>query len=418
MVTAERVLFTNALVFDGVGPDMREAHVLVEGDTIAAIDNAPIRAENAHTVDVHGRTLMPGLIDAHVHAYLADVNPLTAERLPMTFLAQRAGRMFEAALRRGFTTVRDTGGGDYGLHLAIERGLLAGPRLVYCGKAISQTGGHGDMRHPHEDDLCTCPGGFTGGKLCHVVDGVDAIRHAIREEFHRGAGFIKIMGSGGVASMGDRLDTAQFSDEEIRAAVDETERHGSYVTAHIHPDGALRRAIDLGVHCIEHGTMISDDTASLAAQRGTTIVPTLSVIKGLKDHGERLGFSIQSMAKLRVVEPVALEGVERMRRAGVTIGFGTDLIGELERFQADEFTIRREVLPPLEILRSATSINAQIIRQQDRIGRVAPGLLADLIVVNGNPLEDVSLFDEHGTRVPVVMKGGKVFKNELSGARA
>jgi len=413
VAVAEPVVFTNAMVFDGVAAELREASVLVQGDRIDGIDDAPIRAENAHTIDVHGRTLMPGLIDAHVHAYLADVNPLTAERLPMTFLAQRAGRMLEDVLRRGFTTVRDTGGGDYGLYLAIERGLLAGPRLVYCGKALSQTGGHGDMRHPHEDELCTCPGGYVGSKLAHVVDGVDAIRHAIREEFHRGAGFIKIMGSGGVASVGDRLDTAQYADEEIRAAVDETERHGSYLTAHIHPDAALRRAIELGVHCIEHGTMISDETARLAADRGTSIVPTLSVIKGLKEHGERLGFSSQSMAKLRVVEPVALEGVERMRRAGITMGFGTDLIGELERFQADEFAIRREVLPALEILRSATSVNARIIRRQDQIGRIAPGLLADLIVVDGNPLEDVSVFDEHGTRVPVVMKGGQIFKNEL-----
>jgi imidazolonepropionase-like amidohydrolase len=410
---AERVLFTNAMVFDGVDAELHEAHVLVEGDRIAAIDASRIRTDTTRTIDVHGRTLMPGLIDAHVHAYLADVNPLTAERLPMTFIAHRARRMFEDALRRGFTAVRDTGGGDYGLHMAIERGLVAGPRLFYCGKAISQTGGHGDMRHPHEEELCTCPSPFEG-KLSRVVDGVTAIRHAIREEFHRGASFIKIMGSGGVASMGDRIDTAQFADEEIRAAVEETERQGSYVTAHIHPDGALRRAIELGIPCIEHGTLITDDTARLAAERGTYIVPTLSVIRGLKDHGERLGFSAPSRAKLRVVEPVALAGVERMRQAGVIMGFGTDLIGELERFQADEFTIRREVLSPLEILRSATSVNARILRQENDIGRVAVGMLADLIVVDGNPLEDVSLFDEHGTHVPVVMKGGRIFKDETS----
>jgi imidazolonepropionase-like amidohydrolase len=309
--------------------------------------------------------------------------------------------------------VRDTGGGDYGLHMAIERGLLDGPRLFYCGKAISQTGGHGDMRHPQEEELCACPGGHAG-KLGWVVDGVDAIRHAIREELHRGASFIKIMGSGGVASMGDRLDTPQFSEEEIRAAVDETARQGTYVTAHVHPDGALRRCIELGVPCIEHGTLITDETAKLAAERNISIVPTMSVIKSLMAHGERLGFSAPSMAKLRVVEPVALGSLERMQRAGVRMGFGTDLIGELERFQATEFTIRREVLPAIDILRSATSVNAVILRQEENIGRVAPGLLADLIVVDGNPLEDIALFDEGGTHVPVIMKGGELFKRELA----
>jgi imidazolonepropionase-like amidohydrolase len=413
----DTVIFANAQVFDGVSPELREAHVLVEGDRIADVSDAPIRSSAARTIDIRGRTLMPGLIDAHVHAYIANVNPLAAERLPWTYIAHRARHMFEDALRRGFTTVRDTGGGDYGLNMAIERGLVAGPRLLYSGRAISQTGGHGDMRHPQEEELCTCPGAHSGGKLTAVVDGVDAIRHVIREELHRGAHFIKIMGSGGVASMGDRLDTAQYSDEEIRAAVDETQRQGTYLTAHIHPDGALRRAIELGIPCIEHGTLITDDTAQLAAERSVSIVPTLAVIRGLFDHGERLGFSAPSMAKLQVVEPVALAGVERMYRAGVRVGFGTDLIGELERLQATEFTIRREILQPIDILRSATSVNAEILRQQGRIGRVARDLLADLIVVDGNPLADVTLFDEQGTRVPVVMKGGTLFKNELPGQR-
>jgi imidazolonepropionase-like amidohydrolase len=408
----DRILLANAMVFDGVEATLRESHVLVEGTRIAEVSHAPIRVDGVRTIDVHGRTLMPGLIDAHVHAYFPDINPLATDRLPMTYTAHRARRMFEASLLRGFTSVRDTGGADYGLHMAIEQGLVAGPRLFYCGKAISQTGGHGDMRHPREEEPCTCPAGHVG-KLSWVVDGVDAIRHAIREELHRGAHFIKIMGSGGVASMGDRLDMPQFSEEEIQAAVDETARQGTYVTAHVHPDGALRRCIELGVPCIEHGTLISDETAKLAAERGTSIVPTMSVVKALSAHGERLGFSAPSMAKLREVEPAALGSLERMHRAGVRMGFGTDLIGELERYQATEFSIRREVLQPIDILRSATSVNASIIGQQNTIGRVAVGLLADLIVIAGNPLEDVGLFDEQGSHVPVVMKGGELFKNEL-----
>jgi imidazolonepropionase-like amidohydrolase len=393
-----------------VSSDLRAAHVLVEDGLISAISEAPITSSAAQTIDLRGHTLMPGLIDAHVHAYIADVNPFLSERRPWTYLAHRARHMFEDMLQRGFTTVRDAGGGDWGLHLAIENGLVDGPRLIFCGKALSQTGGHADFRNPLEDELCICPGGHDG-KLSWIVDGADAVRHVIREELRRGAHFIKIMGSGGVASLSDRLDTPQFSAEEIRAAVDETERHGTYVTAHIHPDGALRRAVELGVHCIEHGTLISDGTAQLAAERGTSIVPTLSVIVALSTYGAAMGFARQSLEKLAMIEPEALAGVERMQRAGVRMGFGTDLIGELERHQATEFTIRRQILSAVDILRSATSVNAEILRWEDRIGRIAPGFLADLIAVDGNPLEDIGIFDEQGTRVSVVMKEGRIFKN-------
>jgi imidazolonepropionase-like amidohydrolase len=249
------------------------------------------------------------------------------------------------------------------------------------------------------------------------VDGAENIRQAIRERFHRGAHFIKIMGSGGVSSVSDPLENAQYADDEIRAAVDETERQGSYVTAHIHPDGALRRAVLLGVPCIEHGTLITDDTARLVASHDASIVPTLAVIMALTQHGADLGFAAASLAKLRVVHQAALEGIVRMKRAGVRMGFGTDLIGELERYQATEFTIRREVLEPIDILRSATSVNAEVIRQSESIGRVQVGMLADLIVVDGNPLVDLGLFDEQGSHVSLVMKGGHIFKNVLPSER-
>jgi imidazolonepropionase-like amidohydrolase len=400
------------MVFDGVHAELRERQVLVAGERIEEVSESPIRSGAARILDVHGATLMPGLIDAHVHAYYPLVNPTASNRLPMTYVAHRARRMLEDSLQRGFTSVRDAGGGDYGLHMAIERGLVAGPRLFYCGKALSQTGGHGDKRDPEEADLCACSHGFEGF-ISQVVDGAENVRHAIRERFHRGAHFIKIMGSGGVASLSDPLENAQYADDEIRAAVDETERQGSYVTAHIHPDEALRRAVLLGVPCIEHGTLITDDTARLVASRDVSIVPTLAVIMALAQHGAALGFAAASMAKLGVVRDAALEGVVRMKRAGVRMASGTDLIGALERFQATEFTLRREALEPIDILRSATSVNAEIFRQSESIGTVRPGMLADLIVVDGNPLVDLALFDEQGSRVSLVMKGGHIFKNVL-----
>lgn len=406
-------LFTNGLVFDGTTDGLRELDVVVEDDRIAEVAESRLSTANAVRVDLRGRTLMPGLIDAHVHAYFPHVDAGRGDRMPMTAVAHWAAQMLGASLRRGFTSVRDTGGGDVGLHAAIERGWLDAPRLFYCGKAISQTGGHGDMRRRGEIDPCGCAAAGYQGHLTRTADGPDEIRRAVREELRQGASFIKIMGSGGVASPTDPIHAAQYSDEEIRAAVDETDRHGAYVTAHVHPDGAVRRAVELGLRCIEHATMITDETARLAAERGVSIVPTMAVIMALREEGLELGFPEVSLQKLAVVHPAALKGLEIMRRAGVRMGFGTDLIGPLERHQCTEFTIRREVIPPAEILRSATSVNAEILGAADRIGRVAPGMLADLIVVDGNPLDDVSLFDEHGTNVPLVMKGGQIYKHEL-----
>jgi imidazolonepropionase-like amidohydrolase len=406
-----QVLLENARVFDGVSADTPVGNVLVADGRIVDLSTSSIRSESGVRVDVGGRTLMPGLIDAHVHVYYPEVDWAAGDRLPITAVAHWARRLLEGCLARGFTSVRDTGGADYGLALAIARGWVRSPRLFFCGRALSQTGGHGDIRRPHEEDLCTC-GGYSG-HCSRVADGVDAVRLAIREELRRGAHFIKVMGSGGVSSTGDSLDTAQYSDDELLAAVDETRRHGTYVTAHVHPDAALRRAIELGLPCIEHGTLVTEETAALAAERGTAIVPTLAVVKALALHGKDHGLPQESLDKLAFVEPYALRGVELMHRAGVRIGFGTDLIGPLDRHQATEFTIRREILEPLEILRQATSVNAEIINEGTRLGRVQEGYLADLIVVDGDPLQDVSLFDETGSRVPFVMKAGEIVVNRL-----
>jgi imidazolonepropionase-like amidohydrolase len=407
------ILFENALIFDGVADELRPAHVRTADGVIREISDTPLRAHGALTIDLSGRTLMPGLIDAHIHAYCPDVDPMRGDRLPITMVAHRARRMLEDSAKRGFTSVRDCGGGDGGLFQAIEEGWIAGPRLFYCGKALSQTGGHGDGRHRLES--CACghahEAGYEG-HLSRTVDGADNLRVAVREEFRRGASFIKIMGSGGVATPSDPIHQAQYSADEIRAVVDEVERHDTYVTAHVHPDGALRRCIELGVHCIEHGTLISDTTAALAAERGTAVVPTLAVIKALARHGEEMGFPPASLAKLAEIEPVAIGAMERLKRAGVQTGFGTDLIGPLDRHQCLEFSLRREVLSPFEILRSATSVNAAILRAGTRIGRIAEGFAADLIVVAGNPLEDVSLFQEDGRNVPIVVKGGAFLKRQ------
>jgi imidazolonepropionase-like amidohydrolase len=333
--------------------------------------------------------------------------------MPMTLVAHWARLVMEGWLRRGFTTVRDTGGGEYGLRLAVERGWVEGPRLVYCGPAFTQTGGGADFRDPEADGhLCVC-GAAAKSHGSKIVDGCDAVRAAVREEFRRGAGFIKILASGAVAAPSNALERIEFSRDEILAFVDETECHGSYLTAHVHPDAAARRCVELGVPFLEHASLITQSTAELAADRGVKIVPTLSIVWALARHGGDLGVPANFLEKVARVEGTMLQAAEHMKRAGITIGFGTDCLGQFDEYQTIEFVLRGEIWSPVEVLRQATSVNAEILRL-DGLGRVEPGYVADLLVVDGNPLDDLALFDAHGTNLPVIVKGGRVVKNELA----
>jgi imidazolonepropionase-like amidohydrolase len=411
------IAFTNVKIFDGQSADLTAGTVVVDGETIRSAGAGPA-PDGAEVVDGGGRTLMPGLIDAHIHAYANGVDAAKVMASPITLLAHWAAGMLRNMLDRGFTSVRDTGGADYGLHLAIERGYLKGaPRLFYCERALSQTGGHGDFRHPHTHDpgaehavVCGC------GVLNHlawVVDGVDKIRHAVRENVRRGSSFIKLMGSGGVASPSDPLDRAQFSDEEIRAIVDETERAGVYCTAHIHPDHALKRAIRLGVHCIEHGTLIEADTARMAADKGTYIVPTMAIIAALARDGKAMGFPRESLAKLDMVKDQAVGRLQHMKDAGVKVGFGTDLLGELERYECTEFSLRATTWSPVEILRQATSMNGEILGMKGKLGVIRPGAIADILLVDGNPLADLTLMEQNGAKLLAIMKAGEFHKRAV-----
>jgi len=405
------IIFTNSRVFDGVQPQLRDdINVVVEGDRISQLlhRSEPLPAE-AEVIDAGGRVLMPGLIDAHIHAYAADINLLTNDRKPVTLIAHHANQRLENMLARGFTTVRDCGGADVGLAMALEQGLVKGPRLIYCGKIISQTGGHGDVRspHEHEEEGCWTCGCTYAGHMTITVDGVDQVRRAVRDNLRRGGSFIKFAASGGVSSTSSPLEAIQFSDDEVLAIVDEVDRFGTYCTAHIHPDNAIRRAINLGVHCIEHGTMISPETAQLAAEKGTVIVPTLSIATALLREGKALGYPEVSMAKLRKVVDVMMTGLQNMKDAGVTVGFGTDLLGNLERHQCLEFELRAQVYSPAEVLTQATSINARILGLEGELGVIAPGARADLLLLDGNPLEDISLFGR-GDAVAALVQNGEL----------
>jgi imidazolonepropionase-like amidohydrolase len=420
MTVPGKTAFVNARIFDGrVNRLLERQTVFVEGERIAAIAERAVPTDTA-VIDCGGRVLMPGLIDAHVHAYAHDVNPNIWATSAPTLYAHHAAFMLRRMLDRGFTTVRDVGGADHGLAQAITRGYFPSPRLLYCGRFISMTGGHGDFRPPHHhestDTLIACGCGAST-HISAIVDGVPAVLRAVRENLRRGAHFIKIMGSGGVASTGDSLHGSQFCDEELRAIVSEVERHGTYCTAHAHPDNALRRAIELGVHGIEHGTLIERDTAALAAERGVSITPTLAIIAGLAAQGDSLGLPKESMAKLALIQDEAVTRMGYMKEAGVRIGFGTDLLGSLENLQMTEFALRAPIFSPFETVAQATSINADILRMKDRIGVISPGAFADILVIDGNPLEDIGVWTEDGARLDVIMTAGHPYRNRLGQTR-
>ena len=413
-----RMIFRSARIFDG------ESETLSAGVDVAVADGL-IReiserrletGDDTEVLDCGGRVLMPGLIDTHVHVYAAGLNIVRVVQSPASYLAHFAAHFLHACLDRGFTTVRDVGGADIGLAAAIRDGLLDRvPRLFYGGRAISQTGGHGDFRPgDHALDVghyCGCS--FHGDHFAVIADGADSVRRAVREELRRGASHIKIMASGGVASPTDPLDRCQYSDGEIRAAVEEADRAGSYVAAHCHPKQAVRRAAAMGVRSIEHATLIDRETAEFVAERGSFAVPTVSVLVGLAEEGAALGLPAVSMEKLRRVADSALSSLEIMKRAGVRMGLGTDLLGSLHVRQSTEFTLRAQVLPAIDILRSACAVNAELLGQSGRLGCIREGAAADLLVVDGNPLEDISVLGTGGARIPVIMQEGRFHKRAI-----
>jgi imidazolonepropionase-like amidohydrolase len=410
-----RIVFRGARVFDGDSAKLIEnADVVVSGGSIADVAEGRVPAiPGDEIIDCGGGVLMPGLIDAHVHVYAAGLNLIRLAQTPMSYLAHFAAQFLHGCLERGFTTVRDVGGADVGIANSIRDGLLKDvPRLYYGGRVISQTGGHGDFRpgdHALDGIMC-CGCGFHADHMAVIADGADAVRRAVREELRRGASHIKIMGSGGVASPTDPLDRCQYSDDEIRAAVDEAERAGKYVAAHCHPAAAVRRAAALGVRSIEHATLIDRETAEFVAERGSFAVPTMATIFALREAGKELGLPQVSLDKLEMVADSGLAGLETMKRAGVKMGLGTDLLGPQHVRQCTEFTLRGQVLPAIDVLRSACSVNAELMGESGRLGCIRKGAAADLLLVDGNPLEDLGVLAKGGGALSMIMTNGKFFK--------
>ncbi|MGI4796636.1 MAG: amidohydrolase family protein [Janthinobacterium lividum] len=403
-------LFTNGLVLDPRWDAPRAGlEVLVEDGVIREISES-VTAVSAQRIDLGGRVLMPGLIDAHVHVVAAMANLAENGLQPSSLAAFRTAEVMRGMLMRGFTTVRDMAGADYGLVEAQRLGLLDGPRLVICGKALSQTGGHSDTRQ-RGDDRAPLEGRV--GVMGRLVDGVDAVRRATREELRAGADFIKLMANGGVASPTDPIHMLQFSRDEMIAAVEEATNSGTYVSVHVYTDAAIRRAVECGAHSLEHCNLIEAETAALAASKGCWAVPTLITYDRLATDGARFGLGPDSVAKIETVRQGGLRSLAIMRDAGLRMAYGSDLLGPMHEHQSGEFAIRAQVLPAIEVLRSATTYAAELLRMTGKAGIIEPGAYADLLVVDGDPLSDWSLLEGQGALIPAIMQAGRFVKNTL-----
>lgn len=411
-MTADRYALTDLRLVDVEAGTVREntAIVVAEGRIEALILEADLDPGIA-TFALGGRHVMPGLIDCHTHVFIGQFNDNNSI-LPSEMTA-RAGRQLAEMVERGFTTVRDAGGADYGHKMAVEKGLFKGPRMFVSGRILSQTGGHGD--HRGRAEYCSCEslagsGTGTGGAI--IADGIDEVRKAVRENVRQGVDQIKIMAGGGVSSPADKLRHPQYSIEEIATIVEEAERVDRYVMSHVYADIGIERAVTAGVRSIEHGNFLTDATARLMAEKGAHLVPTLITYEADGKYGMSFGWAPENQAKNAEVLESGLGSLEVAKNAGVNVGYGTDLCWSPKTYQADGLMLHEKVLGTAEALRCATVNNARVLRMEGEIGIVAEGALADLLVVDANPLDGVACLSQHDNKVVGVLKAGAVMRDD------
>ncbi|MHB8395233.1 MAG: metal-dependent hydrolase family protein [Candidatus Dormibacteria bacterium] len=408
------LILEHGLIIDCTGRGAFDGYVVVEDGWIVEVGDGQLRERRrgAQVVDCGGWTVVPGLIDAHTHHGAVDHDVAEQHRrYHDSYTALAVGRRLEGSLARGFTTTRDAGGADAGFREAVKAGLIVGPRLLVSGRPMSQTGGHGDMRRPVERGD---PLGLAAqiGQVRHVVDGVDEVRKAVREELRRGADQIKVMASGGVVSPTDRLQSSQFSVEELRVACEEAEAAGSYVLAHAYTPAAILRCVEAGVRSIEHGNLLDAGAAAAMAGGGQYLVPTLVAYETSYQRLSEARGSKEALDKLTLVYDRGQNAMRLALEAGVPIGSGSDLLGPMAVHQARELVLQAEVQGCMGALESATRVNAELLRMGNEIGTIERGKIADLLVVEGDLTESLEALGNpsslHG-----IIRGGAIYRWEV-----
>ena len=414
---ADTIVFQNATIFDSTGREpYGQGTVVVEGDKITAVGPADQVAapRGARVIDAGGHTVMPGLIDAHTHVGAVD-NSFGAnfeDNHPGAIYAYSVARILQATLMGGFTTIRDAGGCDYSFKVAVQSGIIPGPRIFTSQAYISQTGGHGDMRQRH--DRAAPRAGHRLAPLPAICDGVPQVRQAAREQLRTGADQLKIMAGGGAASPTDPLDSPQFTVEEIAAAVYEAGAVKKRVMAHVYVPEGIKNCVSAGVRSIEHGNFIDEEAASLMKENDMYLVPTLTVYELIAERGREQGISEVTIEKINQARGAGRQSVEIAMAAGVNIASGADLFGQNYGLKAVELELKADVMGPVASLVSATRTNAEILERSNEIGTLEPGKLADLIMVRGNPVDDITVL-QHANNIPLVMQAGRVVKWEEPG---
>lgn len=398
------LLIKNASYLNVAEGRYEQGDIKVSGGAITQIGSG-LKADGETIIDATNKFVLPGLIDCHVHvtAATADLGQL-GEWSP-NYAAFNTAKLMGDMLDRGFTTVRDAAGADFGIHDAQAEGLLRGPRLFFGGKALSQTGGHADPRPRGRD-------AYDAGSCCphigRLADGVDAVRQAARDELRKGAHHIKIMAGGGVASPTDRIDSTQYSLSEIEAAVEEATAANRYVTAHAYTGRAINRALRAGVRGIEHGNLLDEESLELFKEFNAFLTMNLVTYWALEREGRNFGLSQENWEKVAAVLDGGYEALGKAHEAGINLAYGSDLLGGMQVHQAKELTVRAKIMPAIDVIRSATTTAAALIQREGELGTVAVGAQGDFVITSEDPLKDLTVLAE--TRLDYVIQGGAVVK--------
>ena len=408
------LVLKNAVMIDGTGSDpVPNGSVIVEGERIREVlAGAPGRApSHATTIDCKGKTLLPGLVDAHVHVGAVEANLMDQQRQNHTsMLVIRTLKVIRETLDQGFTSIRDAGGADPGFREALQQGLIQGPRLFVAGYPLSQTGGHGDFRLPTDRRP---PSEDQAGLATRVCDGVDQVRQAARELLRQGVDHLKVMAGGGAMSPSDELDTSQYSIEELKAIVFEAQSAGTYVMAHVYSSRSIRNAVTAGIRSLEHGNLLDEEAARAIKEAEAFLVPTLVTYEMISRMGKELGIPDNNLRKINIARERSLEALAIAHRMGVKIASGSDLLGPMQIYKGAELELKSRVLGPMGAIVASTRTNAELLRKEKDLGTIEAGKLADLILLDGDPLKEIKLFQQYQEKITLIIQSGRVYKNIL-----